>query len=231
MVSYIHELIASLHDTENFDRQKLALSTASSLIRRKASFGTEVSDHVEELATLLVGLTDKYEMQNFQGMRLQGMIAVLVAQPLKMGQWFSRTFFNGDYSISQRASILTTLGLGARELAGLQKEDAALTGADAVPKDPFPSKKLPDKLEKIWALEAAPTNALSKQLEKTMMQPMAVEAADKLSGPNALKVRTFSSRMAVEKKRQKPIPNALAKIVADGFFFPLTGLWRVHLQA
>lgn len=231
IVSYIRDLIAGLHDTENFDRHKFALSTASALIRRKSNFGTEVSDYIEELATLLVGLTDKYEMKGFQKMRLQGMIAVLVARPLKMGQWFSRTFFNGDYSIGQRASILTTLGLGARELAGLQKEDAALTGADEVPKDSFPSKKLPDKLQKLWALEAAPMNALSKQLEKTMIQPMAVEAADKFSGPNALKVRTFSSRMAVEKKRQKPIPNALAKIVADGFFFPLTGLWRAHLQA
>ena len=169
-------------------------------------------------------------MTDFQKWRLQGMIAVLVAQPLKMGQWFSRTYFNGDYSISQRASILTTLGLGARELAGFQKEDAALTGADAVPEDPFPSKKLPDKLQRLWALDTAPMNALSSQLEKTIIQPLALSAADTLTGPNALKVRTFSSRMAVEKARKKPVANALAKIVADGFFFPLTGLWRVHLQ-
>lgn len=230
--SYIRDLLTGLHDTENFDRHRLALSTASTLIRRKADFGTEVSDHIEELATLLVGLGDKYEMENFQQMRLQGMIAVLVAQPSQMGQWFSRTFFNGEYSMGQRASILTTLGLGARELAGFQKEDGALTGANAVPRETsFPSKLLPDKLHKIYALEAAPINTLSAQLEKTMIQPLALSAADSLSGPNALKVRTFSSRMAVEKKRQKPIPNALAKIVADGFFFPLTGLWRVHLQA
>lgn len=165
-------------------------------------------------------------------MRLQGMIAVLVAVPLQMGQWFSRTFYNGDYSVGQRASILTTLSLGARELAGLAKEDAALTGADISPEKPFPCRKLPDKLHQIYALEAtSPMNALTKRLEKSMIQPMAVEAADKLTGPNALKVRTFSSRMAVEKKRSKPIPNALAKVVADGFFFPLTSLWRIHLQA
>ena len=164
-------------------------------------------------------------------MRLQGMIAVLTAEPLKMGQWFSRTFYNGDYSIGQRASVLTVLGLGARELAGLGKEDAALTGANATTENSFPSKRLPDKLHQIYALEAAPLDTLSSQLEKTMIQPMAAEAADKVAGPNALKVRTFSSRMAVEKKRQKPIPNALAKVVADGFFFPLTGRWRIHLQS
>lgn len=209
----------------------MALSTASNLIRRKAAFGTEVSDNIEELASILVGLGEKWAMENFQQMRLQGMIAVLIAEPLKMGQWFSRTFYNGDYSMGQRASVLTVLGLGARELAGLGKEDAALTGANATTESSFPSKRLPDKLHKIYALEAAPMDALSSQLEKTMIQPMAAEAADKFSGPNALKVRTFSSRMAVEKKRQKPVPNALAKIVADGFFFPLTGRWRIHLQS
>ena len=209
----------------------MALSSASNLIRRKAAFGTEVSENIEELASILVGLGDKWEMENFQQMRLQGMIAVLIAEPLKMGQWFSRSFYNGDYSMGQRASLLTVLGLGARELAGLGKEDAALTGANATTENSFPSKRLPDKLHKIYALEAAPMNAITSQLEKSMIQPMAAEAADKISGPNALKVRTFSSRMAVEKKRQKPIANALAKVVADGFFFPLTGRWHIHLQS
>ena len=209
----------------------MALSSASNLIRRKAAFGTEVSENVEELASILVGLGDKWEMANFQQMRLQGMIAVLIAEPSGMGPWFSRTFYNGDYSMGQRASVLTVLGLGARELAGLGKEDAALTGANATAESSFPSKRLPEKLHKIYAVEAAPMTALTSQLEKTMIQPMAAEAADKFTGPNALKVRTFSSRMAVEKKRQKPIPNALAKVVADGFFFPLTGRWRIHLQS
>lgn len=233
--SYIRDLIAGLRDTENFDHYKLAISTAPSLIRRKANFGTEVTEQIEDLASLLVGLSDKYEMDRFQEMRLQGMIAVLIAQPLQMGQWFARTYFSGDYSIGQRASILSTLGLGARELAGFQKEDAALTGGDMIPENSFPSKKLPEKLHQIFSTEESsspsPLNSISQSLEKFMLQPMALSAADKFSGPNALKVRTFSSRMAVEKKRQKPIPNALAKIVAEGFFLPLTGRWRIHLQA
>ena len=220
-----------MRDTENYDRHRLALTTAASLIRRKAAFGTEVSDNIEELATVLVGLGDQWEMEDFQQKRLQGMVALLTASPLRLGQWFSMTFYNGDYSMGQRASVLTTLGLGARELAGLGEEDAALTGANAIGETLFPSNRLPDRLRKVYALEAAPMSALSQQLERTMIQPMAAEAADKVTGPNVLKVRTFSSRMAVEKKRQKPIPNALAKVVAEGFFFPLTGRWRIHLQA
>ncbi|KAF4624096.1 hypothetical protein G7Y89_g14073 [Cudoniella acicularis] len=120
---YIRDLITYLRNTEDYDRQKLGLATAAPLIRRKTNFGTEVSIHAEELATLLVGLQDKYDMDDFQDMRLQGMIAILIALPSKMGPWFSKTFFDGDYSLSQRASILTTLGLGARELAGYGSVD------------------------------------------------------------------------------------------------------------
>lgn len=54
---------------------------------------------------------------------------------------------------------------------------------------------------------------------------MAAEAADKVTGPNILKVRTFSSRIEVEKRRVKPAENRLGRVVAEAFFFPLTGRW------
>ncbi len=235
-------MISGLRDTENYDRHLLALTHAPSLIRRKAAFGTEVTDNSEELANILTGLGDKWNIENFQELRLQGMIAVLVAQPLEMGQWFSRTYFNGDYSIQQRATVLTTLGLGAREMAGYGKEDKTLakTNPQSSLKDQsFPSKQLPPKLHALYTSEkpnlldqpgAIAINTASRTLEKSILQPMALQAADALSGPNALKIRTFSSRMEVEKRRTKPIANALAKVVADGFFFPLTGWWGMHMQ-
>ncbi len=239
-ISYIDDLISGLRDTENYDRHLLALTNASSLIRRKAAFGTEVSDNAEDITNILTGLGDKWNIEDFQELRLQGMIAVLVAQPLEMGQWFSRTYFNGDYSIQQRTTILTTLGLGARELAGYGKEDMALTKSNPQRTAPFPSKQLPPKLHALYASNEKPAlpdipgaNAVhnaSQTLQKSILQPMALQAADALSGPNALKVRTFSSRMEVEKRRTKPIANALAKVVADGFFFSLTGRWGMHVQ-
>ncbi|KAL8647573.1 MAG: hypothetical protein Q9210_005476 [Variospora velana] len=228
---YIDDLISGLRDTENYDRHHLALTHASCLIRRKASFGTEVTDNAQDLASIFTGLQNKWNISNFEELRLQAMIAVLVSQPLEMGQWFSAAYFNGDYSISQRAAVLTTLGLGARELAGYGKEDAALTKSTQATSS-FPSKQLPPKLHALYASPdlAAPITTASKQLEQSILRPMALSAADALSGPNALKIRTFSSRMEVEKKRTKPIPNALAKVVADGFFFPLTGRWSMHVQ-
>ncbi|KAG0650805.1 DNA replication checkpoint tel2 [Hyphodiscus hymeniophilus] len=226
---YIRDLITFLRDTESYDKQKLGLQTAASLIRRKANFGTEVSAHAEELATLLIGLQDKYEITDFANLRLQGMIAVLIAQPLKMGQWFSKTFFDGDYSLSQRASVLTTLGLGARELGGFADEEAKTTPKSKVL--PSPSKSLPPALHTLYTPSSDEVDALSTQLSNTMIAPMAATLANKITGPSILKIRTFSTRMAVEAKRKKPIANALAKIVAESFFFPLSGRFFIHLKA
>ncbi|KAL8871963.1 MAG: hypothetical protein Q9174_002316 [Haloplaca sp. 1 TL-2023] len=229
---YITDLLTYLRDTENYDRHTLALTHAAPLIRRKTAFGTEVTDHSKDLAAILTGLQDKWNFARFQELRLQAMIAVLVAHPMEMGLWFSRSYFNGDYSVSQRAMMLTTLGLGARELAGYADANTSLvkTGDTRNNEHSFPSKQLPPKLHKLYAPEEPLTTA-SNQLQASILQPMALKAADALSGPNILKTRTFSSRMEVEKRRTRAIPNALAKVVADGFFFPLTGQFQAILHS
>ena len=133
--------------------------------------------------------------------------------------------------MSQRASVLTAMSLAARELAGYREEDAALTGAAVPNSELFPSQRLSDKAAQRWSKDTVAVDALAGRLEQTIIKPMALEAADKVTGPTSLKVRTFSSRMEVEKKRKRPITNELAKIVADGFFFPLTGRFRAILQS
>ncbi|ORY08854.1 telomere length regulation protein-domain-containing protein [Clohesyomyces aquaticus] len=226
---YIRDLIAGLRDQDNYDRHQLAFSTAASLIRRKANFGTEVTDHIEELASVLTGMNDTFDLPDFDEQRQQALIAVLLAKPGPMAQWFARSFFSGDFSLSQRIAMLTTIGLGARALAGLKDSSSD----DLIPATPsFPSKTLPPHLHKIYAPTTSdPVAAITKGLARQLLSPLAASAADQLSGPNILKVRTFSSRMEVEKRRQKPIPNALAQIVADNFFFPLTGRWWMNTHS
>lgn len=222
---YIRDLITGLHETENYDSHRLALTTAPNLIRRKAHFGKEVSDHSEELASILIGMNDQFEMEDFLDLRQEALIAVLVAQPTRIAPYLARSCFEGDFSLQQRTTMLTALGLGARELAGYKDEDRLEAPS-------FPTKQLPEHLHKIYSESPGPSVAkISSRLEAAMVGPLALNAADELSGPNALKVRTFSSRMAVEKARKKPIPNELAKIVAQSFFFPLTGRWWVQIQA
>ncbi|KAI1461595.1 telomere length regulation protein-domain-containing protein [Annulohypoxylon moriforme] len=248
---YIRDLIAYLRDTENYDKQKLALTTAPTLIRRKANYGTEVSSHADELATLLVGLQDKYDLESFDDLRQQGMIAIVVAQPKKMGQWFAKTFFDGDYSLSQRASVLIVLGLSGREIAGY--ETSEYTSATQ-----FPSKMLPSKVEKHYitssssnrlessttSLKPLPPNALdnlAQTLSQTFLAPLAAEAADAATGPDALKLSSFTSRLNSQsssnlakgkaKPRVRAIPNTTASLIASSFFFPLTSRFQAAMHS
>lgn len=242
---YIRDLLSYFRDMENYDRQKLALTTAPTLVRRKANYGTEVSSHAEELATLLVGLQDKYDLDKFNDLRLQGMVAIVVVQPKKMGQWFAKTFFDGDYSLSQRASVLVTLGLGGREIAGFETSEYVSAAQ-------FASKILPEKVEKHYItpssssrlqqsasnLKPLPPNALdnlTQSLSQTFLAPLAAEAADATTGPDALKLSSFTSRLQAQsntptrgknRPRTRAIPNTTASLIASSFFFPLTSRFQ-----
>ncbi|OJD10849.1 hypothetical protein AJ78_08250 [Emergomyces pasteurianus Ep9510] len=236
---YIRDLLACLRDTDNAERFNLGISTAATLIRRKAPFGTEVAENSEALAFILAGLQDKYTLPRFQEYKLQSEIALIVAYPVTMGQWFVHTLFNADLSQSQRSTILVALGLSARELAGFGKEDSEAMRLPAVADASFPSKRLPSNLETAYGDPNNLINAISKKLSQATLQPLALHAADSLTGPNALKVRTFSSRMEVENRRQKreqqrrqnAISKDLCRILSNGFYFPLTNAFGITMYS
>ncbi|KAG5936555.1 hypothetical protein E4U59_004927 [Claviceps monticola] len=253
---YIRDLITFLRDSESHEKQELGIKTAPGLIRRKAHYGAEVSSHAEELARLLVGLQDKFDIDDFESLRLQAMMALVIAQPQSMAPWFARTFFEGDYSLSQRTSVLITLGLSARELAGLESSEYESSSS-------FASKRLPAKMEQLYLeqqsqqahslyllpssssslqpqpppsqLKALPPNALDRittSLTSSFLDPLAAEAADATTGPDALKLETFSARYKSTSKfrhtkpRVRAIPNTTAALLSTFFFSPLTA----HLQ-
>ncbi|KAL3459423.1 telomere length regulation protein-domain-containing protein [Aspergillus heterothallicus] len=233
---YIRDLILSLRDTDNLDRHELAITVAPGLIRRKTGFGTELAEHTEELALVIVGLQEQTKVPKFHEQRLLSMIALIVSQPLKMAQWFSAVFFDGDLSQVQRSAVLTALGLSARELAGVGAEDAKALGLPVLPDSSFPSKKLPSSLEAIYSSGESSIGAITRGIAQASLQPLAVDAADNLTGPNALKVRTFSSRMQVEKRRkqreahrQKSTVKDMYKVLSDGFFYPLAGRFEIMM--
>ena len=230
---YIRDLLAGLRDTENYDRYNVCLSSAASLIRRKANFGTEVTEHIEDLASELAGAKDAIDSRNFAEFQLQGMIAVIIAQPARMGRWFSISAFIGDYSMSQRISILSAIALASRELAGYGQEDASAIQARTPARPSFPSKELPPSLKafaETGSPNPDPVQAIATELQRSLIRPMAASAADQLTGPEMLKIRTLSSRLKIEKKGKRTIRNDLAKIVADNFFAPLTDRFRLELE-
>ena len=220
---YITDLINALNKTDKLDTIEIALQTAPSLIRRKANFGTELSENVSALASALLNLQDGMSNEALHHLRLSSLISCIVSQPAKMGPWFASTYFEGDFSLSQRASLLTTVGLSARALAG-HKDDSNLSFPDP---SLFPSQRLPTHLAVIYG-SSSQIPTLSNQLTHSALQPMALEAADKLTGPNIVKVRTFSSRIALQKKtaikqqdRSRRIPKDLHRLLAECFYLPL----------
>ncbi|RAL13795.1 telomere length regulation TEL2 family protein [Aspergillus homomorphus CBS 101889] len=232
---YIRDLITYLRDTENIERFELAVSTAPFLIRRKTGFGTELAENIEELALVVVGMQEQGKLPKFHEYQLQSMIALIVSQPLKMGHWFSALFFDGDLSQPQRSAVLTALGLSARELAGNGEADAKVLGLPTLPDASFPSRKLPSSLEAIYLTES-PIASLTKSLSQASLEPLAASAEESLSGPSALKVRTFSTRMEVEKRRQqreaqrqKSTVKDLYKVLSQGFFYPLKGRFEMMM--
>jgi telomere length regulation protein len=227
---YIRDLMRMLHNDKEPARFQLGIEHAAKLIRRKTGYGREVIDHAEELAGVLCNLQDAFSTENFDELKLQALIAVLLADVKIMAPWLSSQAFTGDYSISPRCIILSALGLGGRELAGMKNLDdlAPIPGGTD-----FPSKRLPGRLA---AAYAQPTKSLEKataSLEHTMIAPLALSAADKTTQHlDAVKVRTFSSRMQVEARTKRNLPpNSLAKCFSEAFFAPLTGRYQQEMAA
>ena len=233
---YIRDLMTMLRNTEKHDRFELGIKHAAPLIRRKSGFGREVTDHAEELARILCSLQDPFDTENFEELRLQALIAVILSDASAIAPWLSRQAFAGEFSISQRCVMLTALGLSGRELAGLKEMDGL---NPEMPNTSFPSKTLPPHLHSLYSSSSPRTNAsikrleaASQSLEHSLLQPLALQAADKSTAHlNAVKVRTFSSRMAVERTRRKPAPNQLARIFPQAYIHPLVTRYQQEIAA
>jgi telomere length regulation protein len=231
---YIRDLMTMLRDDKDPEKFGLAVKHGASLIRRKANFGREVTDHAEEIATIFCGLQDPFETEDFDMMKLQGLIAVLLSDVPHMAPWLSKQAFVGDYSIAQRCIMLSALGLGGRELAGLVDQDV-YNQAPPLETVDFPTKRLPQSLHATYSTRnyaVRSLDAASKKLEHHLIEPMALSAADKqTSHLNAVKVRTFSSRMDNHRTNQKPKHNQLAKVFGESFFFPLMSRYQQDIAA
>ncbi|GAB7332624.1 hypothetical protein MBLNU13_g04391t1 [Cladosporium sp. NU13] len=232
---YIRDLMAMLRDSEKHDRFVLGLKHAAPLIRRKANFGREVTDHAEELARILCSLQDPFDTENFEELRLQALIAVVMSDASAIAPWLSRQAFAGEFSIAQRCTMLTALGLSGRELAGLREQDGLNPD---LPDTSFPSKKLPSHLHAIYSPSSSSIPSLKRleaahtSLEQALLQPIALHAADATTAHlNAVKVRTFSSRIAIERTKRKPAPNTLAQIFSEAYFYPLLGRFQQDIAA
>ena len=69
---------------------------------------------------------------------------------------------------------------------------------------------------------------ISQHLEANMIEPIRQAAVEKVSGPQILQVRRFTT--APSTRKAKPSLNRLSKIAGREFVFPLLGRWWIHQQ-
>ncbi|EMC95450.1 hypothetical protein BAUCODRAFT_40554, partial [Baudoinia panamericana UAMH 10762] len=229
---YIRDLMTMLRDDKDHDRFQLGIKHAAPLVRRKSNFGSEVKDHAEELLSLLCNLQDPFDTDNFDDLRLRAMIAVLLSDVEALGPWLSKQVFVEGYSIAQRGVMMTAIGLAGRELAGLRHEDEMNPAFADIN---FPSKTLQPRLHATYTTAQTSMKRLqhaTNRLEDRLMQPLALKAADhSTTHLDAVKVRTFSSRLTNESQRtvRKRTPNKLSKLLATAFFQPLISRYNQDL--
>lgn len=229
---YIVDLIQQLQlPNDKIDVTSLALKSAAGLIRRKAGFGTELSDNAHNLAAALINLQATISRPEQQEQRLEALVACLVACPETLGKYLASTYFHGDLSLSQRSILLTAIGVGARELAGFS-DAGKFSYPDET--DLFPSERLPSHLEPkpITASSGMssqnqrnPIAILSNAATHDMIRPLALAAAESQAGPKVLQINRSSSSLAGRNKGQRPqtrkIPKRINSILTDNIYLPL----------
>ncbi|CAK7892145.1 hypothetical protein CAAN3_01S08702 [[Candida] anglica] len=228
---YVKDLLNYLSvDTKDelaFEKRRLALTTAPTLLRQKAHFGNEVEFYAHDLLKQLVALTNHYEEKDFDSLRLNAMIGLVVSN-VESAPYLVELLATGDYSLQQRMCILSTLSLSARELKGFKDE---IVSQSWEPKT-FPTNKLPGNLHnKYLALDG-----IAQDLPASIIAPMEKSIQDDLMSGVSEDVKEFSqgkvlrisSRLTKSKKSNptsQPIAN-FSKIIGPKFFSPLVNTWH-----
>ena len=218
---YIKDLLEYLtvdpKQPQAYEMQRSALTTGPTLLRQKYNFGNEVKFYSEDLATQLVGLTNRYEKNDFESLKLNCLIAVIVSNPDVTFHMF-KLLLTGDYSLQERMIILSATSLAARELRGFKDEAVRKSFAETN----FATKTLPGNAHRKY-LELSASNEIHRTIQSDLMLAPSQEAQDKLNGGKVIRI----SQKLTKKRPQidsLKISN-FNKIIGTNFFFPLVNVW------
>ncbi|KIY51038.1 hypothetical protein FISHEDRAFT_38201 [Fistulina hepatica ATCC 64428] len=148
---------------EEVMRVEMALNYAEELIRRKATYGTELEENAVNVAYGLIGLHDNFETSGFDQKRQAAVTALVACCPMKAAPSLIEEFFKNQYSTDQRYVILNALALGARELASLPVPASTVPASRIA----FPSKALPPALHQKYLELGAQQNRGPNQKQMT----------------------------------------------------------------
>lgn len=224
---YIKDLLAYIAlDTKSnlaYEKRRAALIYGPTLLRQKSQFGNEVSFYSNALCEQAVGLTNTFEDKNFEEMKINFLIAVVVSH-FSAAPHLCSLLLTGDYSLQQRLSILTVLSLSARELRG---HDDAIVKKSYIEKN-FPTYQLPGKVHQKYAeLDDFPLYGLQlpyHQIQKELMDNSSQMAKEQLSDGKILRISESLKKKNTPGPKQPKIKN-FHRLIGSLFFFPLVNVW------
>ncbi|KAG0656969.1 telomere binding protein [Monosporozyma unispora] len=198
-IVFLKDLLGEYLNTNQNQRNDLVslLKQTVKLVRQKSLLPLEVSYYSEELIKNIVALNNNFEEKDFEQWRINALISLLVVVPDKVNDLY-QLLFNSDLSLQQRMSVLSSVGLAARELRGL--DDANVMK----PKFDFPSKRLP------WDKPATTSNQIEDISNRSLVK-------DGTTTWKSKKLELASSKLSTKK-------NEFRKC-ANNFFYPLANGW------
>ncbi|CAI4062429.1 hypothetical protein SKDZ_07G3450 [Saccharomyces kudriavzevii ZP591] len=106
------------------------------LMRQKMDFPLEVGYYAQAIMSSIACLNNEFDESPFEQWRINALVSILVILPEKVTDAIT-ILFNSELSLQQRMSLLSALGLSARELRGF--DDPTIVK----PKFDFPTSRLP----------------------------------------------------------------------------------------
>ncbi|KAH9455184.1 hypothetical protein Pst134EA_022660 [Puccinia striiformis f. sp. tritici] len=116
---YFSQLSDYLKDSQSYLKIKIVLLHAEDLIRTKSNWGTELKENVIDLTITISNLQDNFDLDGFESSRKSILQALLISNPILVGECIIEQLFYHQYSIIQRLSMINAIILGILELLDL----------------------------------------------------------------------------------------------------------------
>ncbi|KAF8000776.1 hypothetical protein HF325_004565 [Metschnikowia pulcherrima] len=221
---YVRDLLSYLSvepkDKNAYEKRRLALQVAPTLLRQKLAFGSEVSFYALDLLAQLVGLTNHYEEKDFETLRLNAMIAVVVSYP-EVTTELCKLLLTGDYSLQQRLSLLSSMSFAARALRGYKDEVVERSFHTTQ----FPTEMLPKRLHDQYAAADYGYSRIENTIQNDLMRESSEEARDEILGGKVLRVSARLKKQPAALEVSKDQITTFPDVVGRLFFFPLVAVW------
>jgi len=117
---YIRQCLKLLQDKKDFRKVESALNSVSILIRKNPD---DLGDVVLQLCSTLLHLTNEYKLLDFERLKKEGLISLVVICPVLSCKLLGEKFDSKNFSIKQHLDILEVVLEAGREVSKKKKNE------------------------------------------------------------------------------------------------------------